>query len=169
LSTEERFVSDTAPGASKRADESRLGGGGLKIYKGGQGYYTRVGTAIGAGVMAIWGVLFINDQFINYLDPKESYAAYLRFGVDVGVLAILSGLVYWVVGLNRKANDFFIATEGEMKKVSWSSWPDVIRSTQVVIFAVVAMGIFLFVADLFFMRLFGAIGVLKGIPSLTGN
>lgn len=162
-------MSDTAPGASRRADESRLGGGGLRIYKPGQGYYTRVGTAVGAGLMVIWCVLFINDQFINYLDPKQIYAAYLRFGVDVAVLGILGGLVYWIVGLHRGANDFFIATEGEMKKVSWSSWPDVVRSTQVVIVSVILLGIFLFVADLLFMKFFGAIGVLQGVPSITGE
>ena len=53
-------------------------------------------------------------------------------------------LTYWVVGVNRKANDFFIATEGEMKKVNWSTRAEVIRSTKVVIVTVVGgLGIFL--------------------------
>ena len=162
-------MSDTAPGGGKRADESRLGGGGLRIYKAGQGYYTRVGTAVGAGVLAIWGALFISDQFLNYMDPGWTYALYVRYGVCLAFLGVIGGLVYWVVGLNRTVNDFFIATEGEMKKVSWSSWPDVYRSTQVVIAAVVLLGVFLFVADLLFMEFFSTIGVLKGVPSFFAN
>jgi len=162
--TEEFFVSDLAPGAGKRSDESRLGGGGLRIYKAGQGYYTRVGTAVGAGILALWGTFFLNSQFLQYMDPNKPYAMYVRYGVCLVFLAILSGLIYWIVGLQRGANDFFIATEGEMKKVSWSTLPEVVRSTKVVIFSVVLLAIFLFTVDIGFMLLFRTIRVLEGVP-----
>jgi preprotein translocase SecE subunit len=161
---EESFVTDVAPGAGKRSDESRLGGGGLRIYKAGQGYYTRVGTAIGAGILALWGTFFLNSQFLQYMDPNKPYAMYVRYGACLVFLAILSGLIYWIVGLQRKANDFFIATEGEMKKVSWSTLPEVVRSTKVVIFSVVLLAIFLFAVDIGFMLLFRTIRVLEGVP-----
>ncbi|MCK4850305.1 MAG: preprotein translocase subunit SecE [Phycisphaerae bacterium] len=46
-----------------------------------------------------------------------------------------------------------IATEGEMKKVSWSSKKEIIGSTKVVIVTLLIMGLVLFLVDLFFMRL----------------
>lgn len=69
--------------------------------------------------------------------------------------------VYWVVGLNRKANDFFIATEGEMKKVNWSSRQEVVRSTKVVIVTVFLLSVLLFLADVAFMETFSFIKVLE--------
>jgi preprotein translocase subunit SecE len=63
--------------------------------------------------------------------------------------------------VNRKSSDFMIATEGEMKKVSWSSRREVIGSTKVVILFTIALACFLFVVDLAFQTLFSAIGVLK--------
>jgi preprotein translocase SecE subunit len=52
-----------------------------------------------------------------------------------------------------------------MKKVSWSTRKEVIRSTKVVIFSVIVLGIFLFLADIMFMLFFSSINVLKG-PTL---
>jgi preprotein translocase subunit SecE len=69
------------------------------------------------------------------------------------------------VGLNRKANDFFIATEGEMKKVNWSSRQEIVRSTKVVVVTVILFGAFLFLADVLFMEFFSAIKVLQ-TPSM---
>jgi len=83
------------------------------------------------------------------------------FVVGLGVL------MYWIVGLNRRANDFFIATEGEMKKVSWSSRKDVVRSTKVVIASVLMLGVMLFVVDLAFMWFFHLLGVLKVFPDFA--
>ncbi|HSW45378.1 MAG TPA: preprotein translocase subunit SecE [Phycisphaerae bacterium] len=157
-------MSDLAPGAGKRSDESRLGGGGLRVYKAGQGYYTRVGTAIGAGLLSVWGAVFVFGQIEQYIPRADRYFMPVAYGVSVGFLAVMSILVYWVVGLNRKANDFFIATEGEMKKVSWATLVEVKRSTAVVIISVILFGAFLFAVDIGFMLLFRTIGVLKGAP-----
>jgi len=46
-----------------------------------------------------------------------------------------------------KAADFLIATESEMKKVSWSSKAELIGSTMVVIVTVVLLAVFIYVAD----------------------
>ncbi|MBI1827694.1 MAG: preprotein translocase subunit SecE [Planctomycetes bacterium] len=54
-----------------------------------------------------------------------------------------------------------IATEGEMKKVNWSSRREVVGSTKVVILFSMAMALYLFVVDIVFQTLFQAIGVLK--------
>ncbi len=54
-----------------------------------------------------------------------------------------------------------IATEGEMKKVSWSSKREIIGSTKVVILFTLLMAVFLFVVDLVFQSVFSGIGILK--------
>jgi preprotein translocase SecE subunit len=60
-----------------------------------------------------------------------------------------------------------IATEGEMKKVSWSSRRELIGSTKVVIVFTVAIAALLFVVDVGFVVLFGWLRVLKVVPSLV--
>jgi preprotein translocase subunit SecE len=54
-----------------------------------------------------------------------------------------------------------IATEGEMKKVSWSTKNEIIGSTKVVIMFTVLLALVLFVVDLAFQTMFSSIGVLK--------
>ena len=54
-----------------------------------------------------------------------------------------------------------IATEGEMKKVNWSTRREVIGSTKVVITITIFLAILLFCIDLVFQALFRAIGVLR--------
>jgi preprotein translocase SecE subunit len=149
----------------QRSVAPRPAGGGLRIYKAGQGYYTRLGTAIGGGVLILWGAFFLLDELSTFLDPNASYYYPVQYGVAVGFILGMGALLYWIVGLNRKANDFFIATEGEMKKVNWSTRQEVVRSTKVVVVTVVLLGVFLFLADILFMEFFSFIKVLK-TPSM---
>ena len=164
-------MSDAASGAGKPARPSRGGariaGGGLRLYKPGQGYYTRVGTAVGAGVLILAGAHFVFSQ-LGASIPQGTYTLPIQYGVSVGFILAMGGLLYWIVGINRKSNDFFIATEGEMKKVGWSSGQEVVRSTKVVIVSVILLGAFLFVVDLFFILFFSSIGVLEGYAGLEG-
>lgn len=132
----------------------------LRIYKPGQGYYTRLGTTLGIGVLSVWGAKFLLDELAT-LSLTPAYVLPVQWGVVVGFLVLMSVLTYWITGLNRRTNDFFIATEGEMKKVRWSTRKELVRSTKVVILTVIILGVFLFVFDLLFMVFFGAIGVLK--------
>ena len=55
---------------------------------------------------------------------------------------------------SKRAADFMIATEGEMKKVSWSSRKEIIGSTKVVIVTSLLMGVILFLVDLLFHKIF---------------
>jgi preprotein translocase SecE subunit len=65
-----------------------------------------------------------------------------------------------VLGRNSRTVDFLIATEGEMKKVNWSSRREVMSSTGVVIFTMLTIAIFCFVCDRVFAWSFLQIGVL---------
>jgi preprotein translocase SecE subunit len=180
---EESPVSDLAPGADDRdesmhEDEQPIGyapakrvareGAGLKIYKPNQGYYTRVGTAIGAVILTLAGAGFIFTQLGDWLPHEKSYFFPVQYGMTVAFLLIMTAVIYWVTGLNRRAVDFFVATEGEMKKVNWSTRQEVVRSTKVVIVTVLLMATMLFVVDIAFMLFFSSIGVLKGSPGLRG-
>ena len=157
-------MSDVASEARKRTADKKanLGGGGLRIYKPGQGFHTRVGTAIGIGILAVAGAFYLFEELGNVIDPNSPRALPIKYGISVGFLLVMGVVAYWVAGASRATSDFFIATEGEMKKVSWSTWPEVLRSTKVVILAVVMLGIFLFVVDLAFMAFFSWVNVLKG-------
>jgi preprotein translocase SecE subunit len=168
-------VSDVSPSASqpnesqpggagrdKPARTSPGGGLGLKIYKPGQGYYTRICTAIGVGVLVACGAVFLFNELDGVLDRNSPYALPVQYGIPAAFIVIMGALLYWGVGLQRKMNDFFIATEGEMKKVNWSTRKEIVKSTKVVIVTVALMGSLLFICDVGFMVFFSYIGVLKG-------
>ncbi|MFN0132288.1 MAG: preprotein translocase subunit SecE [Phycisphaerales bacterium] len=87
---------------------------------------------------------------------------YLQAG-GVGVLMVLGTvLVYWLVGIKPSISEFLIATDGEMKKVNWSTRKDVIGSTWVVIIWSLLLAAGLFTVDLLFSGFFRLIGVLHG-------
>lgn len=86
---------------------------------------------------------------------------YLQAGVAGGLILIGAVLLYWYVAVHRKSVDFLVATDGEMKKVNWSSKREIIGSTQVVIVAAFLIAAILFVIDTMFSRFFHLIGVLE--------
>jgi len=86
---------------------------------------------------------------------------YLQAGVAGGILLIGSILLYFYVGVHRKTVGFLVATDGEMKKVNWTSYREVRGSTIVVIVATFLIAGFLFGVDSIFARIFTAIGVLQ--------
>lgn len=134
----------------------------FEAYKRNQGTYTRVGTAVGAGIIILAGGDFIYDQLGAVFETGKALGQWLQIGIPLLVVLALAAVLWWVVGVNRKSCDFMIATEGEMKKVSWSSKRELIGSTKVVILFTLALAIVLFMVDLFFMVLFNWIGVLRG-------
>lgn len=86
---------------------------------------------------------------------------YLQAG-GVAILVVLGAIaVYWFVGAHHKTVDFLIATDGEMKKVNWSTKKDIIGSTKVVILWCVLLVAGLFFVDLAFSTFFKLIGVLQ--------
>ncbi len=121
-----------------------------------------MGTAIGGGILVLAGAHYLYEKLAVFYDETKIWTLYLRVGVPVGFIALMGLLIYWVAGRSRRCCDFMIATEGEMKKVSWSTRKEVVGSTKVVIVTVLLLGLMLFVVDLLFMILFNTIGVLRG-------
>lgn len=93
-------------------------------------------------------------------DVKLFDILYVQAGVVAAV--IIGGVLgtYWLVGAKPATAEFLIATDGEMKKVNWSTRKDVIGSTWVVIGASLLIAFMLFVVDAGFSQFFDLIGVL---------
>ncbi len=122
------------------------------VYKPTQGKHTRWISFAVAMALALWGGYWLSEVLAGG-------NLYVQYGVPLLSAAVLSFVAFWLVNKPRMA-DFLIGTEGEMKKVSWSSRREIIGSTKVVIFATFAMAIMLFVVDLIFQKFFFSIDVL---------
>jgi preprotein translocase SecE subunit len=145
----------TAPAAGRGG----AGGSPFHIIKPGQGTYVRWGTAIGAGLLTLGGTFFISDQIQVIRVVAESYT--LRTMIPVAFMLGMAYLIFWAVGRKQSIIDFMIATEGEMKKVNWSSRKEVWGATKVVILTVFALGLILAIVDLVFILFFSGIGVIR--------
>ncbi|MEJ2702554.1 MAG: preprotein translocase subunit SecE [Sedimentisphaerales bacterium] len=131
----------------------------LKIYKRGQGKYTRLGSAFSAAVIVGLGCMRLYGKLEAVSWGLSNRAAlWIATMVPAGLFVILGLLVFWLVNKPSVA-DFMIAAEGEMKKVSWSSRQEIAVSTSIVIVVVIIMAALLGTTDfgfqLFFQWLFG--------------
>ena len=138
---------------------------GLSIYKKGQGYWTRLMTAIAAGLIIFMGAwwLWQHLELIDYGDLPQVYvgsAAALLFVIVFG------WVTYWLIGTRRKSVDFLIATEGEMKKVNWSTRREIAGSTVVVILFAALITLFCWAFDKVFFFFFVWIRVLD-VPTTS--
>ena len=121
----------------------------MSIYKRGQGRYTRLGTAAaGAGIIAV-GCL----QLYRTLDAAD-IGLWVETMVPAGLLLGASVLFLWLVNKPSVA-DFLIASEGEMKKVNWSSKQEIAVSTFIVIAVVIILAALLGAADFTFQLSIG--------------
>ncbi len=132
----------------------------FEIYKKGQGFYTRMGTAVGAGLLLAWFFVSLSDKLEGFVVNDPGKKAALVYGLPTVIMAVLAWLIYWLLNKPSIA-DFMIVTEGEMKKVSWSSRKEIIASTKIVIVVVIILALLLAAVDLLFMRFFQAVDVLR--------
>lgn len=142
--------------------EKSEGQGFFTIYKKGQGYWTRICSAIGAAFLVILTARFIYQEIPPYIpsiiDPTTGSKRWLL--LIIGVFVIAAALLIWKL-MNKPANaDFLIATDSEMKKVNWTSGKELWGSTKVVIGFMFLIATLLFVFDLYFTRVFFLFGVL---------
>jgi len=145
--------STTSVGAVKRP----TGGTALHLYKAGQGAYVRWVTAAAVGIVVCGIANFLYEQ----LARVGSDLLWVQVFIPVIILLILGYVTFKFLGQNKSVVDFMIATEGEMKKVNWSTRREVLGATKVVIATVLALGATLFAANILFMFVFESIGVLK--------
>jgi len=126
----------------------------MEIYKPTQGRNTRMVTFVSVIGIVIIGAYVLSEKLVGT-------NIYIQFGIPTGIVIGVAVLMFWFV--NRvKSADFLIATEGEMKKVSWSSRKEVIGSTKVVIVTAFILASLLFTTDLLFTFLFHKFGIMSG-------
>ncbi|MDX2146033.1 MAG: preprotein translocase subunit SecE [Planctomycetota bacterium] len=83
-------------------------------------------------------------------------------GAVASVVAIIGvTITYWLVGRRRTSVNFFVDTDGEMRKVNWSTRREVIGATIVVIVATFLIAGFLGVIDGGLSQFFKIVGVLQ--------
>jgi preprotein translocase SecE subunit len=167
----------------------------LRVYKSGQGRYVRLGTAIGAALIALVLSHYLYVLMERHVpkppqawrdadgvvwERKPRFDADVRVGHEAwcnadGVLmerdmpefaararvyliytipaVFFAGLAVTVALMLNKPSmaDFLIATESEMKKVSWSSRAELMGSTMVVIGTIFVMAALITLADNLFI------------------
>jgi len=119
-----------------------------KMYKPGQGKYTRLCTGFAVAVIAGFGCYRLY-QMLEAADLN----IWATMIVPVVIFVALGVLIYWL--LNKAAiADFMIAAEGELKKVNWSSRKEIAVSTLIVIVVVFVMAALLGATDMVFSIVF---------------
>jgi preprotein translocase subunit SecE len=161
MATEVVVRDDDEPGDKPpRGPQVRAGssGGFFSIYKKGQGYWTRMGTA---GAAALIVALFVYN-FFQYL-PTFGIARREVVIISIVFAILVSLIAFWL--MNRPTNaEFLIATDSEMKKVNWTSKQELIGSTKVVVIFMFLIAFILFAVDLAFQTFFWLIDVLRIEP-----
>ena len=149
--------------------------GYFTIYKKGQGYWTRMGTLIGATIIALLVVQYLYTKgrtwFPNRIMKNDNGTLVEVVTPGTGKALMLCGgflLVFFVI-VHRIMNkprvvEFLIATDSEMKKVNWTSRRELLGSTKVVIFFMFLISVILFVFDTFFGHLFHILKILDFGP-----
>ena len=120
----------------------------IEIYKKGQGTTARWIAAIGMLALAGFGTYELHDSLSNVATATLA-------GIPWSIL--ISGLVFvgaavltgWLINL-PKFVDYLIMSEIELRKVSWPTREELKRQTTVVIIALGAFSLVLWIADLAF-------------------
>ena len=130
------------------------------IYKKGQGYWTRMMSGIAAGLLIFMGASWL-WKTMNQVRIGSIEAVYVQAGAAVIFIGVLSVTGYYLIAVHKKVVDFLIATEGEMKKVNWSTRREIAGSTWVVIsFTFIVASIIAFL-DMGYSMIFQTLKVLE--------
>ncbi len=142
------------------------------IYKRKRGLYVRWGSVGTSMFLALYGLrsLYISMRSDSWWKKTVEIAGREleipnpildeQWPIKVGVLgsmvlaaAMAYGLM-WLFFRHQRVSEFMIDTETEMRKVSWPSWEQLKTSTVATVVAVFLLGVYLYVVDVVFSRLF---------------
>ncbi len=130
------------------------------IYKAGQGYWVRLMSAYGLGALIALGLAWLWKEFegVSLFGHEPTNP---RVGVML-VAAIVFGWLGWLlIGTRRRSVEFLIATEGEMRKVNWSSRREIELSTRAVIGLTILIALYCWAFDIGFASIFRWMSVLR--------
>ena len=131
--------------------------GFFTVRKRGQGYWTRVCTALGAALFVAMTANFLYNDVLLTLSARNRFIA-------VALFCMVCGLFAWWLINRQQSVEFLIATDSEMKKVNWTTREELIGSTKVVILFMFFIAFFLFATDVIFGKLFQVLTILKFGP-----
>ncbi|MBN1505223.1 MAG: preprotein translocase subunit SecE [Sedimentisphaerales bacterium] len=120
----------------------------MQIYKPGQGKYTRLISGVSVALIVAIGCWRLYERL-----AATDWSPWIVFLVPLVVFCVIGVGIYWLLNKQSVA-DFLIASEGELKKVNWSSKKEVAVSTFVVIVVVVLMAALLGATDMVFQLVF---------------
>ena len=109
-----------------------------------------------SGRATLRGPILGSAVAVRAFDPMYIQAS----GVGIVIIAATL-LIYWLVGVKPATSEFLIATDGEMKKVNWSTRKNIIDSTWVVIGYALLLAAALYLVDNLFWQFFHLIRVLE--------
>ncbi|MEX2672079.1 MAG: preprotein translocase subunit SecE [Phycisphaeraceae bacterium] len=132
-----------------------------QLYKSGQGYWTRLMTALGGGVLILAGAYWFTQQLSVMVGAENDNLMIYQAVAAVLIIGVFGWMLFRWVGKKPRTVDFLVATEGEMKKVNWPTRKEVIGATRVVIFVVLIFMSVLWLADVAFASFFRWINVLQ--------
>lgn len=132
------------------------------------GYKTKQGLLVRWGMMSASALLFMFGCYrlyfaFSWFGWERAYEPWVTFTipwVDILVkispslvIAIGSGVFFlllfrYLYFQNERISNFLIDTESEMRKVSWPTPGDVVKSSMAVIFIIFLLGVYLFLVDI---------------------
>ena len=134
----------------------------LKVYKPGQGYWTRMVSVISFGALTLAGIHWLCQGQLKGVGGDNSL--YIQSGVAVALIALGGWVLFHFIGAKPASCDFLIATEGEMKKVNWPNRREVIGSTWIVVCCLILLTTILFLSDAIVSDVAMRIDVIVGEP-----
>jgi preprotein translocase SecE subunit len=107
---------------------------------------------IGFGLLGVLGAIWLWRLFeaVDLGVPP----VYVASSVAVLFMAGVGLVLWWFAGWSERSVDFLVATEGEMKKVNWSTRREIVGSTLVVIAITLVISAFCWIWDFAFSTLF---------------
>ncbi len=124
-----------------------------ELYKRSQGRIARQATFGALALLVALGCWSLSTQLSFSTQPSTRYAV-------VGTVLLVGWwLSFRLVNMPRFA-DFLISVEAEMAKVSWPTRSDLVKTSIVVMITIFGMAAVLFLYDIVWQWVLGAIGVL---------
>ncbi len=104
-------------------------------------------------IYVLWKGLHALGLFSGLLDDYSDW-----FGVAAGAISVVVGvaIVYQARG-QRENHEYYLASIGELRKVTWPTWPDTKKMTVIVVIVVGIFSAILAVFDLGFAWLLNKI------------
>jgi preprotein translocase subunit SecE len=119
----------------------------FNLYKRSQGRIARQTTFAAFGVIVALGCWSLSEYYSGSVPT-------VRYAIPLVLLLIGLWVSFRAVQMPNFA-DFLIAVEGEMNKVSWPSWGELVRASIVVMVVIFLLAAVLFAFDLIWKFLLG--------------